>query len=151
MAANTDEMDPTRDKIAQQLSPTPFACSSLTRLSGGTANFVYRGTLSSTGQSVVIKHTKDHSASNPEFQIDVTRCVSCCPLNDLALNYTDLRLAFRGSHSSSSRWPGSVYKWQNNRQNTALIGLQPRNKYSDFRRSSKFNRPKELPTLKGFP
>ncbi|OQD72107.1 hypothetical protein PENPOL_c001G00212 [Penicillium polonicum] len=74
MAANTDEPDETRDKIAQQLSPTPFACSSLTRLSGGTANFVYRGTLSSTGQSVVIKHTKDHSASNPDFKIDVTRC-----------------------------------------------------------------------------
>ncbi|KAJ5616366.1 hypothetical protein N7537_001480 [Penicillium hordei] len=74
MAANTDERDQIRDKIAQQLSPTPFACSSLTRLSGGTANFVYRGTLSSTGQSVVIKHTKDHSASNPDFKIDVTRC-----------------------------------------------------------------------------
>ncbi|CAI7613835.1 unnamed protein product [Penicillium discolor] len=74
MAANTDERDETRDKISQQLSPTPFACSSLTRLSGGTANFVYRGTLSSTGRSIIIKHTKDHSASNPDFKIDVTRC-----------------------------------------------------------------------------
>lgn len=114
MAANTDERDETRDIIAQQLSPTPFACSSLTRLSGGTANFVYRGTLSSTGQSVVIKHTKDHSASNPDFKIDVTRCVSRCPLNGPALNYTDIKLALRGSYPSSSRWNGSVYKWQNN-------------------------------------
>ncbi|CAI7622582.1 unnamed protein product [Penicillium glandicola] len=72
--ANTNEWDQTRDEIAQQLSPTPFACSSLTRLSGGTANFVYRGILASTGQSIIIKHTKDHSASNPNFKIDVTRC-----------------------------------------------------------------------------
>ncbi|KAJ5960800.1 uncharacterized protein N7479_007950 [Penicillium vulpinum] len=74
MAANTNEQDPTRDEIAQQLASTPFACSSFTRLSGGTANFVYRGTLSSTGQSIIIKHTKDHSASNPDFKIDVARC-----------------------------------------------------------------------------
>ena len=139
MAANTGELDGTRDKITQQLSPTPFACSSLTRLSGGTANFVYRGILSSTGQSVVIKHTKDHSASNPDFKIDVTRCVSCRLLNDPALSYTDLKLALRGSHSSSSRWAGNLYKWQNNRQNTALIGLQSGNKYPGFRRPSKFN------------
>ncbi|KAJ5385633.1 hypothetical protein N7517_003544 [Penicillium concentricum] len=72
--ANTNERDQTREKIAQQLSPTPFACSSLTRLSGGTANFVYRGMLASTGQSIIIKHTKDHSASNPDFKIDITRC-----------------------------------------------------------------------------
>ena len=150
MAANTDERDETRDEIAQQLSPTPFACSSLTRLSGGTANFVYRGTLSSTGQSIVIKHTKDHSASNPDFKIDVTRCVSCRPLNDPALNYTDLKLALRGSYPSRSRWTGNVYKWQNNRQTTALIGLQSGNKYPGVRRSSKFNRPEELPALKGF-
>ncbi|KAK4871207.1 hypothetical protein LT330_000444 [Penicillium expansum] len=74
MAAQINDLDETRDKISQQLSPTPFACTSLTRLSGGTANFVYRGTLSSTGQSIIIKHTKDHSASNPDFKIDVTRC-----------------------------------------------------------------------------
>ncbi|KAJ5486956.1 hypothetical protein N7530_001256 [Penicillium desertorum] len=72
--ASKIEQDETRDEIAQQLSPTPFACSSLTRLSGGTANFVYRGVLASTGQSIIIKHTKDHSASNPDFKIDVTRC-----------------------------------------------------------------------------
>ena len=81
--ASTIEKDETRDEIAQHLSPTPFACSSLTRLSGGTANFVYRGVLASTGQSIIIKHTKDHSASNPDFKIDVTRCVSFNPLNDL--------------------------------------------------------------------
>ncbi|KGO70485.1 Aminoglycoside phosphotransferase [Penicillium italicum] len=74
MAANTNSLDETQNKIVEQLSPTPFACTSLTRLSGGTANFVYRGTLSSTGLSIIIKHTKDHSASNPDFKIDVTRC-----------------------------------------------------------------------------
>ncbi|KAJ5162553.1 Aminoglycoside phosphotransferase [Penicillium coprophilum] len=72
MTAN--DQDQVREKIAQQLFPTPFACSSLTRLSGGTANFVYRGILASSGQSIIIKHTKDHSASNPTFKIDLTRC-----------------------------------------------------------------------------
>ncbi|OQD81660.1 hypothetical protein PENANT_c026G06102 [Penicillium antarcticum] len=62
-----------RDQITQQLSQTPFACTSLTRLSGGTANFVYRGTVSPT-ESIIIKHTRDHLASNPDFKIVVDRC-----------------------------------------------------------------------------
>lgn len=67
-------MDEERDQITQSLLPTSFACSSLTRLSGGTANFVYRGTLSGTTKSIIIKHTKGHSASNPDFKIDSKRC-----------------------------------------------------------------------------
>lgn len=76
MSSNTVEMDEDRDQITQSLLPTSFACSSLTRLSGGTANFVYRGTLSGTTNSIIIKHTKGHSASNPDFKIDSKRCVS---------------------------------------------------------------------------
>ncbi|KAJ5666059.1 uncharacterized protein N7477_008507 [Penicillium maclennaniae] len=67
---NKDEI---RDQIAQQLSQTPFACSSLTRLSGGTANFVYRGTPSAR-DSIVIKHTKNYVASNQDFKLDAKRC-----------------------------------------------------------------------------
>ncbi|KAI2701938.1 hypothetical protein CBS147332_7714 [Penicillium roqueforti] len=98
--ANINE-DQTRDEIAQQLSLTPFACSSLTRLSGGTANFVYRGRLSSTGQSIVIKHTKDHSASNPDFKIDVKRChfeeAILQALDGLAI-YTNGKISVKAPH-----------------------------------------------------
>lgn len=75
--ASIEEKDEVRDQIAQQLSQTPFACSSLTRLSGGTANFVYRGTPSSP-DSIIIKHTKDYVASNQSFKLDAKRCVSFC-------------------------------------------------------------------------
>ncbi|KAJ5149831.1 hypothetical protein N7448_001409 [Penicillium atrosanguineum] len=71
--ANTEDKDEIRDQITQQLSQTPFACSSLTRLSGGTANFVYRGTPSSP-DSIIIKHTKDYVASNQDFKLDAKRC-----------------------------------------------------------------------------
>ncbi|KAG0159571.1 hypothetical protein PDIDSM_7093 [Penicillium digitatum] len=101
MGANNNEPDQTRDVIEQQLSPTPFACSSLTRLSGGTANYVYRGTLSSTGQTIIIKHTKDHSASNPDFKIDVTRChfeeAMLQALDGLAM-YTNGEISVRTPH-----------------------------------------------------
>ncbi|KAJ5112369.1 hypothetical protein N7532_000414 [Penicillium argentinense] len=74
MATNTIEKDEERDQIAQQLSRTSFHCSTLTRLSGGTANFVYRGTLSGTSDSIIVKHTKDHVASKPSLKIDNKRC-----------------------------------------------------------------------------
>ncbi|CAG8933595.1 unnamed protein product [Penicillium salamii] len=67
-------MDEIHDEIAKELSQTEFACSTLTRLSGGTANFVYRGTLASTGDSIVIKHAKEYLASNENFKLDITRC-----------------------------------------------------------------------------
>lgn len=73
--ANIENKDEIRDQIAQQLSQTRFACSSLTRLSGGTANFVYRGT-PATPDSIIIKHTKDYVASNQDFKLDAKRCVS---------------------------------------------------------------------------
>lgn len=50
-----------------------YDCSHLERLSGGTANFVFRGTRDS--DSVIVKHTKDYIASNREFQLPAERCV----------------------------------------------------------------------------
>ncbi|KAJ5325274.1 hypothetical protein MYU51_020841 [Penicillium brevicompactum] len=67
-------MDEVHDEIKEELSQTEFACPSLSRLSGGTANFVYRGKLASTGESIVIKHAKDYLASNKSFNLDITRC-----------------------------------------------------------------------------
>lgn len=77
MVADNPEKDDIRDQIARQLSQTSFNCSSLVRLSGGTANFVYRGTpFSSLADSIIIKHGEDYLASNPAFKLDTERCVS---------------------------------------------------------------------------
>ncbi|KAJ5640644.1 Aminoglycoside phosphotransferase [Penicillium herquei] len=70
---NSGDKEEVRDFISQQLESTPYACSSLTRLSGGTANFIYRGTLSGSHDSIIIKHSKDHVASNPNFKLDTQR------------------------------------------------------------------------------
>ncbi|KAL5360180.1 phosphotransferase enzyme family protein [Aspergillus floccosus] len=66
--------------VLASLTGTPYACSSLHQLSGGTANFVYRGILSKPlpdgTTTVVIKHTEDFVASNRAFKIPADRCVS---------------------------------------------------------------------------
>ncbi|TVY93598.1 4-hydroxytryptamine kinase, partial [Lachnellula willkommii] len=63
---------------SKSLSHGPYACASLTQLSGGTANFVYRGTLIKPLQdgteTIVIKHTEPYVASNPNFKLTSTRC-----------------------------------------------------------------------------
>jgi hypothetical protein len=69
-------------KVQESLKDTPFACSRLEKLSGGTANFVYRGTLKTKledgSETVVIKHTEGFSASNFNFKLVDSRCV-CLP------------------------------------------------------------------------
>jgi hypothetical protein len=66
-------------QIAQQLSQTRYACSSLTVLNGGTANFLFRGILAQPledgTKTVVLKHAKDFVAANRNFELDVSRCV----------------------------------------------------------------------------
>ncbi|KAL3469765.1 kinase-like domain-containing protein [Aspergillus californicus] len=66
--------------VANELSSTPFACTELTQLSGGTANFVYRGVLSQPladgTTTVIVKHTKDYVASNRAFKLDAKRCLT---------------------------------------------------------------------------
>jgi hypothetical protein len=65
--------------ILQELSSTQYACSSLEPLSGGTANFIFKGTLTSPlpdGTSVVaVKHGESFIASMPDFQLPPSRCV----------------------------------------------------------------------------
>lgn len=76
MSATKEGNDPIREVVEKQLASTPFVCSSLSRLSGGTANFVYRGT-PTTGnpESIIIKHTENYLSSNSSFQLDAARCV----------------------------------------------------------------------------
>lgn len=78
-----DEHSFTR-QILDELAHTPYACSTLTRLSGGTANFLYRGILlkplegdadTKAAQTVIIKRSTNYSAVNRNFPLDVTRCI----------------------------------------------------------------------------
>lgn len=77
-------------KLLEQLSQTRYACSRLTKLSGGTANFLYRGSLlqpldSQDGatneviSTVVIKHSEGFVPGHRDFLLDVTRCVMTLP------------------------------------------------------------------------
>ncbi|KAI1156989.1 kinase-like domain-containing protein [Nemania diffusa] len=71
-------------QVVDQLSQTPYACSVVTKLSGGTANFVYRGNLlqplpgdtgSVAADTIVIKLSTEFSAVNRDFPLDITRCI----------------------------------------------------------------------------
>ena len=66
--------------IKHELSETPYACSSLGILSGGTANFLFRGYLiglsPSRSKTIIVKHTKEFVSANRDFQLDASRCVS---------------------------------------------------------------------------
>lgn len=78
--------DPVANDILTALKDTPFACSKLDRLSGGHANWTYRGHLVNAlenGQnSVVIKHAEGYIPSNPDYKLDVGRAVSATFLVD---------------------------------------------------------------------
>ncbi|OIW30773.1 hypothetical protein CONLIGDRAFT_574343 [Coniochaeta ligniaria NRRL 30616] len=68
------------NQLLQELAPRPpFACSSLTRLSGGSTNFVYRGTLATPRPSgvktVIVKHFKGSLSINRDFPVDISRCI----------------------------------------------------------------------------
>lgn len=72
--------------LLQQLENTAFACSSLIRLSGGSANYVYRGILIHAMpardnawdmESVIVKYSLGYVPGNAGFKLDLSRCV--CP------------------------------------------------------------------------
>ena len=88
--------DPIAARILADLEGTPYACTSLMRLSGGSANFTYRGTLSTPisggARTVIIKHAEPFVAINSSFKLDVVRSVHP-PLHvrhDTALTVTAL-------------------------------------------------------------
>lgn len=74
-----DFQDDILAKVQNSLKDGPYACSSLSKLSGGTANFVYRAMLEKPlpdgSQTIIIKHTEGYVASNPNFNLASTRCV----------------------------------------------------------------------------
>jgi hypothetical protein len=90
------EKDVILTQIAQQLSQTPYASSSLIELSNGTTNFVFRGILAQSlpnqdgngllsSTSVIIKHSTDFVPLNRDFPLDVSRCVSLFLLHILRI------------------------------------------------------------------
>lgn len=68
------------EDVLQGLSSTEYACSSLTPLSGGMANFIFKGTLTNPlpdgTKEVAVKHGEDYLAAIPAFLLPTTRCVS---------------------------------------------------------------------------
>ncbi|KAM0461489.1 hypothetical protein ACHAPV_004194 [Trichoderma viride] len=81
---NEEDEQTFAQQILDELAHTTYACSDLTKLSGGTANFLYRGTLlkplkgdadTKAAQTVVIKHSTNYVAVNRNFPLDVTRCI----------------------------------------------------------------------------
>ncbi|KAK4106904.1 hypothetical protein N658DRAFT_512627 [Parathielavia hyrcaniae] len=66
------------EEILLELRSTAYACSSLKPLSGGTANFIFKGTLTDPlpdgTKEVAVKHGEDYIASMPDWQIPTTRC-----------------------------------------------------------------------------
>lgn len=66
-------------QVQESLKETPFACEKLETLSGGVANFTYRGTLvkplGNGSKTVVVKHGEGYAALSPQFELDLKRCV----------------------------------------------------------------------------
>lgn len=72
------------DETLSTLSTTPFACSSLEKLNGGSMNYVFRGHLHKaitgddsdtvTANTIVVKRTFGHLSVNRDFLVDVARC-----------------------------------------------------------------------------
>lgn len=91
-----DEKAAIQTRILHSLSKTQYACTSLKELTGGTANFAYRGVLTrpldvpspaarSPGNdqedwrpvtSIIVKHSTDYAAINRDFPLDLCRYVS---------------------------------------------------------------------------
>jgi hypothetical protein len=85
-------------ELLQNLSETSsYTCSSLTRLNGGVANFVFRGVLSQPlkdNDSIIIKHAKDYVALNPNFKLSTLRCVCIMSLTSVWMRwYINKRLS----------------------------------------------------------
>lgn len=66
-------------KVAATLAQTPYAFTSLVKLGGGTANFIYHAVLSQALQDntkdVIVKQGEAYVATRPSFPIPLSRCV----------------------------------------------------------------------------
>lgn len=92
--------------LLEYLSQTPYACSGITRLSGGISSFTYRGQLihpvTESEKTVIIKHTEPYVATNRAFVLDVIRSVRHTVQSRPPRRYRKLNLTF---HSILNRRP----------------------------------------------
>ncbi len=76
------DVEAVKQRVEDELSGTPYACSSLTPLSGGTANYIFRGNLERElpggVQAVVVKHGEPYAALSHTLQLPTSRCVCRC-------------------------------------------------------------------------
>ncbi|KAI0486763.1 kinase-like domain-containing protein [Xylaria cf. heliscus] len=84
-------------KASHVLSQTPYACSSLTQLTNGTTNFVFRGELvqpivdkvtGNTASTIIVKHSLEHAALNKDLLIDSSRALHEVSMLDALNNIT---------------------------------------------------------------
>lgn len=83
-----DEIRQLTAEIQEEIAGTDFACSSLTRIPGGSASFVFRGdlmsplslregsSLRSVLESVIVKKATKFAAVDTDFALDSARSVS---------------------------------------------------------------------------
>ncbi|KAK1750911.1 kinase-like domain-containing protein [Echria macrotheca] len=94
---NQDEKNALTAWVLDALSRTRYACSTLTPLSGGSANFVFRGELRTPidpeTKTVIVKHSTDFLLVNRDFNIDLSRCSAEATILR-ALNGADYQLPF---------------------------------------------------------
>ncbi|KAH6624462.1 kinase-like domain-containing protein [Chaetomium sp. MPI-SDFR-AT-0129] len=74
----TAQVEKLTEQVLDELSTTEYACSSLKTLSGGSANFIYKGTLikplSDGTKEIAVKHGEEFIASFPQYKIPLSRC-----------------------------------------------------------------------------
>ena len=84
---NPNELEQLTKRVQDSIASTPYACSSLQPLNGGTTSFVFRGALNQpfvdngaldkgTVETVIVKHATNFASCNREFAIDDSRSVS---------------------------------------------------------------------------
>ncbi len=81
-------------QVELELGDTPYACSSLTPLAGGTANYIFHGYLKQALpdglETVIIKHGEPYAALIQSLELPTCRCVNklmCTGSPSLCLPY----------------------------------------------------------------
>lgn len=74
------EQDYMTKQTLDSLQDSDYACKTLEKLSGGYANFVYRGVLINSlkdgCKTIIIKHGEAYAAFHKAFELSIDRCVS---------------------------------------------------------------------------
>lgn len=151
---STTKEDEIASQIISELASTEYACSSLARLSGGTVNFLFKGTLQKPLEDgtaeVVVKHGEGFSASWADLKLSQRRCVS--PTNEpfpLGLGPSADKgghLGHREGVSRGRRVSASDLEPALQRQDAASAPLGSRLEHAGPGISAQLSRPQEICT-----